>query len=187
MRIIIKNLGCPCCIRFVKSTLQSLNIAYIEVCNSGITVTAMPSAVDLQALKEHLEEMGLAIVDEKRNCIVEQIKSILQFQQYQLDPPLKINLSAHLSEQLQYNYSYLSNLFSETEGMTIRDYVIQLRIVRVKQMLLVEQMDLLEITYQLHYSSVAHLAAQFKQVTGMTTTEFKKAAVMADLQLRITA
>lgn len=187
MRIIIKNLGCPCCIRFVQDTLESLNIAHDEVCNSGITMAVMPSEVDLRALKHELEMMGLAIVDDKRNSIVEQIKSIIQYQQHQVETPLKINLSAYLSELLQYNYSYLSNLFSETEGITIRDYVIHLRIERVKRMLIAEHLDLLEITYQLHYSSVAHLAAQFKQVTGMTTTEFKKVAMMAERELRITA
>ena len=187
MRIIIKNLGCPCCIQFVQDTLQLLNITYQEVSNSGITLGVMPSVADLQALKASLEAMGLDIVDDKCNGIVEQIKSIIQFQQHQPEPRIKINLSAYLSEILQYNYSYLSNLFSETEGITIRDYVIQLRIERVKQMLLVEQMDLMEITYQLHYSSVAHLAAQFKQVTGMTTTDFKKSATVTEQEIRILA
>lgn len=174
MKLVIKNMVCPCCIMYVTDTLEKLNLDPSEVSLSGVTFRSAPSNAQLDILNERLQLAGLEIVREKKNMIVEKMKAKIRDLVSKDHDPLKINLSVYLSEELHYNYSYLSNLFSESEGQTIRDFGITLRIDRVKQMLVVEQLDLLEISIRLNYSSVSHLAAQFKKITGLTTSEYKK-------------
>jgi YesN/AraC family two-component response regulator len=174
MKLVIKNMVCPCCVLYVNNMLTQLGLIGAEVAPGSVTLSNRPSDDKLMQLDAMLREMEMEIVHEKRNMIVEKMKSMIRELVNSDHDPLKINLSVFLSEQLHYNYSYLSNLFSEAEGQTIRDYGITLRIERVKQMLVVEQLDLLEISCRLNYSSVSHLAAQFKKVTGLTTSEYKK-------------
>lgn len=174
MKLFIKNMVCLCCSVYVGELLRSLGISHDVVSLGDVTLHDEPSPSQLNTLNDRLRQAGLEIVWEKKNLIVEKTKSMIRKLVNKDHDPLKMNLSAHLSEELNYNYSYLSNLFSELEGQTIRDYVIALRIDRVKQMLATDQLDLLEIAIRLNYSSPSHLAAQFKKVTGLTTTEFKK-------------
>jgi AraC-like DNA-binding protein len=175
MKLVIKNMVCRCCTMYVTEILNKLNIAHDHISISGVELTYPISAERLAALDEFLKAAGLEIVHERKNMIVEKIKSMVTELVNQSQDPLKTNLSVYLSESLRYNYSYLSNLFSESEGMTIREFGIALRISRVKRMLIIEHLDLLEISCRMNYSSVSHLAAQFKKVTGVTTTEFKRA------------
>jgi YesN/AraC family two-component response regulator len=174
MKLLIKNMVCPCCAKYVGELLTKLGLTPLNISASTVTLDQNPTISQLQMLDEQLKEVGLEIVFEKKNMIVEKMKSMIRQLVNDSQDPLKVNLSTYLSEQLSYNYSYLSNLFSETEGMTIRNYCIDLRIERVKRMLAVENLDLLEITCRMNYSSAPHLAAQFKKVTGLTTTEFKR-------------
>jgi YesN/AraC family two-component response regulator len=174
MKIIIKNMVCLCCEVQVRNHFETLGINPVSIRSGEVILAEEASESQLNELEEMLNETGLAMVHEGTNLIVERMKSMLQTLMNEDKDPLKVNLSAYMSDQLRYNYSYLSNLFSKVEGTTIRDYMIRLRIERAKRMLVYEGLDLLEVSCRLHYSSAAHLAAQFKKITGMTTTEYRR-------------
>jgi AraC-like DNA-binding protein len=174
MNLVITNMVCPCCFNYVKHSLGRIGIDNAEVTASGVTFPTPPSALQLKSLEASLHEVGLEIVQERKNTIVEQAKILLQaLYNDPSQPVLLVNLSIYLTKKLGYNYSYLSNLFSEEEGMTIRDYCMGLRIDQAKHMLVVEQLDLLDISIRLNFSSPAHLATQFKKVTGLTSMQYK--------------
>jgi AraC-like DNA-binding protein len=116
---------------------------------------------------------GLELMDDKRAILIEKIKNIIVQMVHYMDEPLKVNFSDYLSEKLNYDYTYLSNMFSEVKGMTIEQFIIAHKIERVKELLLYDELTLTEISYRLNYSSVAHLSNQFKKVTGLTPTYFK--------------
>ncbi len=147
----------------------------VSVHDGEITLTEPFGSHRNVMLDEQLRTLGMEVLYANKNVMIEKVKSVLRAIVKENKDPLKINLSDHLSEKLNYNYSYISNIFSKAEGVTIRDFGIQLRIDQAKRMLLSEGLDLHEIAERLNYSSTAHLAAQFKKVTGMTTTEFKRA------------
>ncbi|QEK52854.1 helix-turn-helix transcriptional regulator [Pedobacter aquae] len=120
-----------------------------------------------------LENLGFEIIDDKKSKLIDAIKTqIIELIHHQKEA-LHINLSDFLSRQLKHDYSYLSNLFSEKEGITIEKYFITQKIEKVKELLIYDELSLSEIAYQLNYSSVAHLSSQFKKVTGLTPSFFK--------------
>lgn len=124
-------------------------------------------------LSKNLKEYGLELLDNKKNILVEKIKTlIIEMIHYSEDLP-PVNYSDYISEKLGYNYTYLANIFSEVKGTTIQQYIILNKIERVKELLTYEELNLTEISYKLHYSSVAHLSNQFKKITGFTPTCFK--------------
>ena len=125
-------------------------------------------------LKTSLLSFGLELLEDKKSMLIERIKTIIiEMIHYTDDPPL-LNFSAYLSEKLNYDYNYLSNLFSEVKGTTIEHFIIAHKIERAKELLIYNQLTLTEIAEKLHYSNVAHLSNQFKKVTGLTPTFFKK-------------
>jgi AraC-like DNA-binding protein len=127
---------------------------------------------------------GLELLDDKKSILIEQIKSVIIELIHYSDKLPKVNYSDYISDQIGYNYTYLSNIFSEVKGMTIQHFIILHKIEKVKELLIYEGLTLSEISYRLHYSSVAHLSGQFKKVTGLTPTFFKKyrAAAMKNLE-----
>jgi AraC-like DNA-binding protein len=187
MKLVIGNLVCKCCTIYVSDTLNKLGLHSAEVSEDGVTFPYSPSDLQLREFERRLNDVGLEIVREKKNLVVERMKFLVKDLQAKFQDPLKINLSVYLSEQLNYNYSYLSKLFSETEGITLREFCINLRIEQVKRMLVVDGLDLMDISVQLNYSSVAHLASQFKKVTGLTSTEYKKQFAPAINAMRMAA
>jgi AraC-like DNA-binding protein len=117
---------------------------------------------------------GLEMLDDRKSIIIEQIKNaIIEMIHHAEDVP-KVNYSEYISTQLNYDYTYLSNLFSEVKGITIQQFIILNKIERVKELLLYDELNLTEISYKLHYSSVAHLSNQFKKITGLTPSYFKQ-------------
>jgi|SRR5436190_12522232 len=113
-------------------------------------------------------------MNDKKHILIEKIKkAVIDFIHY-ADEPVNIKFSNHLSELLDYDYNYLSNLFSEMHGSTLEQYVISHKIERVKQMLIYEDLSLTDIAFKMGYSSVAHLSYQFKKTTGMTPSDFIK-------------
>ena len=124
-------------------------------------------------LSTSLKKIGLELLDDKKNIMVERIKTIIIELVHYNDEQIKTNLSDYLSEKLNHNYTYLSNLFSEVKGTTIEKFYLSNKIERVKELLVYDELNLTEIAWKLHYSSVAHLSNQFKKMTGLTPSHFK--------------
>ncbi len=128
-------------------------------------------------LANNLKQLGFELLDDKREKIIEQIKTlIIQSVHYNKKLPQK-NFSTFISENLHHDYSYLSKLFSETEGITIEQFIINQKIEKVKELLVYDEKSLSEISYETGYSSVAHLSSQFKKITGLTPTSFKQSGI----------
>lgn len=164
---------CIRCKMVVKSELENLGLHYtaIELGEADITDEITPE--QRQQLASALKETGLELMEDKRSILVERIKtSIIELVHF-TDDQIKVNLSDHLSEKLKHNYTYLANLFSEVKGTTIEKYYLTHKIEKVKELLVYDELNLTEIAWKLHYSSVAHLSNQFRKMTGLTPTQFK--------------
>lgn len=125
-------------------------------------------------LKVSLLRSGLELLDDKKNILIEKVKNVITEMIHYSDELPKVNYSDYISEKLKYDYTYLSNIFSEVKGITIQQFIIINKIEKVKELLLYDQLNLTEIAYKLHYSSVAHLSNQFKKITGLSPTFYKK-------------
>jgi len=125
-------------------------------------------------LKENLLKSGLELLDDKKSILIERIKNLIVEMVHYSDQLPDLNYSEYISNKLEYDYTYLSNIFSEVKGTTIQQFIIIHKIERVKELLLYDELNLTEIAYKLHYSSVAHLSNQFKKVTGLSPSFFKK-------------
>ncbi|WP_255578591.1 AraC family transcriptional regulator [Chitinophaga sp. sic0106] len=171
----IKNMVCPRCIKVVKSLLEAegLEIAKMEL--GKASVKGDIDAEQLNRLIPALQEEGFLLIDDKKQQLVAAIKSIIVDTVHYTDlDEMKENFSSLLSTRLQKDYHLLSSLFSELEGTTIEQYIIQQKIEKVKELLRYNELSLSEISYKLGYSSVAHLSAQFKKVTGLTPSQFRQ-------------
>jgi AraC-like DNA-binding protein len=124
-------------------------------------------------LRSSLLKSGLELLDDKRSILIESIKNVIVEMIHHSDELPSKNYSEYISEKLNYDYTYLSNIFSAVRGVTIQQYIIINKIERVKELLLYNQMNLTEIAHKLHYSSVAHLSNQFKKITGLTPSFFR--------------
>jgi AraC-like DNA-binding protein len=157
----------------VKSELEKLGLHYITVDLGEAVIEEEISAEQLASLSIALKQSGLELMDDKKSILVEKIKTIVIELVHYTDEQIKINLSDYLSEKLNYNYTYLANLFSEVKGITIEQFYLTHRIEKVKELLVYDELNLTEIAWKLHYSSVAHLSNQFKKMTGLTPSHFK--------------
>lgn len=162
------------CKMIVKSELENLGLQFKAVELGEVEmIEEIPSDVK-DALKTALLKFGFELMEDKKSILIEKIKNIIvEMIHYSEEPPVQ-NFSAFLSEKLNYDYHYLSNLFSEVKGITIEHYIIAHKIERAKELLLYNELTLTEIADKLHYSNVAHLSNQFKKVTGLTPSFFKK-------------
>ena len=127
-----------------------------------------------EQLREKLFMLGLELLDDKKSILIEKIKNVITELIHYTDELPKVNYSDYISEKLNYDYTYLSNLFSEVKGITIQQFIIIHKIEKVKELLFYNELNLTEISYKMHYSSLAHLSNQFKRVTGITTSQFKQ-------------
>jgi AraC-like DNA-binding protein len=157
----------------VKSELEKLGLHYITVDLGEAVILEEISAEQLASLGKALKKTGLELMDDKRSILVEKIKTIIIELVHYNDEQIKINLSDYLSEKLGLNYTYLANLFSEVKGTTIEQFYLAHKIEKVKELLVYDELNLTEIAWKLHYSSVAHLSNQFKKMTGLTPSHFK--------------
>lgn len=161
------------CKMVVKAELEKMNLNHTRVELGEVEIMNDLSAEKRDQLKTALLKSGLELMDDQRAIIVERIKNIIVEMVHYTDEMPKINFSVYLSEKLNQNYNHLSNLFSEVKGITIEHYIIMNKIERVKELIIYDELNLTEIAYKLHYSSVAHLSTQFKKVTGLTLSFFK--------------
>jgi len=165
---------CPRCILAVKNILDKLNISYKEV-NLGEIIMEEGELFNMEDLDVEFKAIGFEIIEDNKAKLVEKIKnSIVDLVQQYNTRDVKINYSEYISRKVGRDYTYLSNLFSETESITIEKFLIQQKIEKIKELLTYNEYTISEIAYQLHYSSVAHLSGQFKQVTGFTPSQFRK-------------
>lgn len=162
------------CKMIVKSELAKLNIIDAVVSLGEVETRAVLTPEQYSKLKIALLKAGLELMDDKKAILIERIRNVIIEMVHYADESPKVNFSHFLSEKLNYDYTYLSNLFSEVTGITIEHFIIAHKIERVKELLLYDELNLTEISYKLNYSSVSHLSSQFKKVTGLTPTFFKK-------------
>jgi AraC-like DNA-binding protein len=158
----------------VKSQLERLGLHYTNIELGLVEIKEDISDEIKQELKSNLAVSGLQLLDDQKSILVDKIKTvIIELIHYSDDLP-KVNYSDYISEKLDHDYTYLSNLFSEIKGITIQYFIINHKIEKAKELILYDELNLTEIAYRLHYSSVAHLSNQFKKVTGQTPTFYKK-------------
>jgi YesN/AraC family two-component response regulator len=165
---------CIRCKMVVKEELTKLGFHYTSVELGEAEVLENLSAEQHDQIKTALLKSGLELMDDKKSILIQKIKNVIVELVHYSDEPLTINFSEYLSQNLNHDYTYLANLFSEVQGTTIEKFLIAHKIERVKELLVYNELNLTEIAYQLHYSSVAHLSAQFKKVTGLTPSHFKQ-------------
>ncbi|MBN9485270.1 MAG: AraC family transcriptional regulator [Bacteroidetes bacterium 43-93] len=173
MKIYIKNMVCDRCVMVVRSELEKMGLQPVSVELGQVELAEDITEETKGSLGEVLEQLGFEIIDDKRSRIIEKIKSLIIQSVQKEAPERKINLSDYLSQQLHYDYNYLSTLFSEIEGVTIEKFLIKQKIEKAKELLVYDELSLSQIADYLGYSSVAHLSSQFKQVTGFTPSHFK--------------
>jgi AraC-like DNA-binding protein len=164
---------CTRCKAAVKSELKKLDLHYSYVDLGEAEILEELTDELHSKLSDALKKNGLELMDDKKSILVEKIKTTIIELIHYTDDQIKVNLSDYLSEKLNYNYTYLSNLFTETKGVTIEKYYLSHRIEKAKELLIYDELNLSEIAYKLHYSSVAHLSNQFKKMTGLTPSHFK--------------
>lgn len=174
MKIFIKHMVSIRCKLMVKSELDKLGLPYGAVDLGEVELKGDLSEAQREQLKANLLRSGLILMDDKKAILIEKIKNIIIEMVHYADEFPQIKNSIYLSEKLKYDYTYLANLFSETTGITVEQYIIHHKIERVKELLLYDELNLTEIAYKLNYSSVAHLSRQFKKVTGLTPSFFKQ-------------
>lgn len=162
------------CKMVVKAELKKLRLHFILVELGEVEIMEDITEIQKKQLKEALSRSGLELIDDKRGILIEKIKMVITEMIHYSDELPKVNYSDYISEKLNYDYTYLSNLFSEVRGITIQQYIIVHKIERAKELLLYDELNLTQISYKLHYSSVAHLSNQFKKVTGLSPSHFKK-------------
>lgn len=173
MKLYIKNMVCPRCIEAVQAIFNELELKTTAISLGEVTVTEMNDAQRL-SLSEQLSNKGFELLEDHKSKLINQIKALVIEQIHHQSQAINSNFSALISDQLQHDYSYLSRLFSSVEGITIEKYILKQKIERVKELIFYDELTLSEIAFQLGYSSVAYLSAQFKKETGMTPSVFRK-------------
>jgi len=157
----------------VKSELKKIGLHYIAVELGEVEILEEISTEQIDRLRIALKRSGLELMDDKKSILVEKIKAVIVELVHYNEEQIKINLSDYLSEKLNYDYTYLANLFSEVKGTTIEQFYLAHKIEKVKELLVYNELNLTEIAWKLHYNSVAHLSNQFKKMTGLTPSHFK--------------
>ncbi len=164
---------CLRCIMVVKDELTRLELTKTVVKLGEIELYEDISDTQIDMFRVAILRYGLELMDDKKSMLIQKIKNVIAEYIYMPETPL-VNFSAFLSQKLDYDYTYLSNLFSEVQGISIEKYMIMLKIENAKELLVYNELNLTEIAYKLKYSSVSHLSKQFKKVTGFTPTHFRQ-------------
>lgn len=174
MKLYIKYMVSLRCKMMVKEELKALGLKYGAVDLGMVEIMDDITNEQREVLKANLLKSGLELLDDKKSILIEKIKNVItELIHYSEEIP-KENYSDYISGKLNYDYTYLSNIFSEVKGITIQHYIIIHKIERVKELLLYDELNLTEIAYKLHYSNVAHLSNQFKKITGLSPSYYKQ-------------
>lgn len=172
----IKNMVCNRCVMVVKQELEKQGLHPHKVSLGEVVIEENELSEDQQhILDDSLINLGFERIDDRKARLIESIKNkVINIIHHSDKIDMKVNWSSLLSEEVHYEYNYLSNLFSSVEGITLEQYIIRQKIEKVKELLFYDELNLSEIADRLGYSSVAHLSGQFKKVTGFTPSELKK-------------
>ena len=162
------------CKMAVKEELKKLGLHFIVVDLGEVEIMENISEEQREQVKIALHNSGLELMDDKRAVLIEKIKNVIIEMVHHTDEVIKTNFSNFLSEKLNHDYTYLSNLFSEVQGTTIEQFVISHKIERIKELIIYGELNITEIAWKMNYSSVAHLSNQFKKVTGLSPSHFKQ-------------
>lgn len=162
------------CILAVKEELRKLGLHFIIVELGEVEIMENITPEDREQLNSGLLKSGLELMDDKRAILIAKIKNAVIELVHHSDGVMKINSSDFISEKLNYDYTYLANLFSEVQGITIEHFIISHKIERIKELIIYNELNITEIARKMNYSSVAHLSYQFRKATGLTPSHFKQ-------------
>lgn len=174
MKLYIKHMVSLRCKMQVEKELEKLGVTCSSVNLGMVEVPDCMTDGQLEIFNENLKKCGLELLKDPKYILVEKIKNVVVEMIHYADELPQVNDSEFISKKLGYNYTYLSNVFSEVKGMTIQQYIIRHKIEKVKELMLYDELTLTEMAYKMNYSSVAHLSNQFKKVTGFPPTAFKQ-------------
>jgi len=176
----IKNMVCDRCILAVRDILDRTNISYNNINLGTIELSSAIDSLQTKNLEKELKKLGFELISEKNERIVKQIKAIILRDIFQEKLKNNQNLSVNLSEQLHFDYSHLSSIFSKTEGKSIQTYQNELKVERIKELLEYDELSITEIAYTLGFGSAAYLSTKFKKITGITPSKYKTSKLNRD-------
>ena len=174
MKLYIKYIVNNRCKMAVKEELKKLGLHFIVVDLGEVEIMETITNEQREKLKISLFDSGLELMDDKKAVLIEKIKTTIIEMVHNTDEMIKTNFSDYLSEKLNHDYTYLANLFSEVQGITIEHFIINHKIERIKELIIYDELNITEIAWKMNYSSVAHLSNQFKKVTGLSPSHFKQ-------------
>lgn len=174
MKLFIKYMVSLRCKMVVKEELRKMGLHFIVVDLGEVEIMETLTEVQSSQLKRNLLLSGLELMDDKKAILIERIINVIMEMIHESDELPVVNYSNHISDKLQYDYTYLSNLFSEVKGITIQQFIIIHKVERIKELIIYDEYNITEIAWKMNYSSVAHLSNQFKKITGFTPSHFKQ-------------
>ena len=174
MKIYIKYMVSNRCKIAVREVLRKMGLHFVVVDLGEVEIMEEILGDRHEQLKTALQNEGFELMDDRKAILIEKIKNVITEMIHHSDEAINMNYSDFIVGKLNYDYNYLSNLFSEMKGITIQQFIIIHKIERAKELLLYDELNLTEISYKLHYSSVGHLSNQFKKVTGLSPSAFKR-------------
>jgi len=158
----------------VKEVLTKFKLHFIIVEMGVVEILENITPTQREQISTALHNLGLDLMEDNKTVLVEKIKNVIIEMVHYTDELPKSNFSDYLSEKLHYDYTYMANLFSEGQGTTIEKFIISHKIERVKELIIYDELNLTQIAWKMHYSSVAHLSNQFKKITGITPSSFQR-------------
>ena len=170
----IKNMVCPRCKMAVQTILEELNIPFSSITLGEVKMATVLTTDQKEELGNKLKDIGFELLESQKSALISKIKTLIVEQLRYSADDLKVNFSVYLAEKTQQEYAYLSRLFPMVEGITIERFITKQKIERIKEYLFYNEKTLTEIAFEMNYSSVAYLSAQFKKETGMNLSAFKK-------------
>ncbi len=165
---------CPRCISAVSNILEQLEIPYVSINLGEVKLVSALNANTKNGLSKALQNSGFSLIDDRKSQLIEQMKTLVVNKIHHTSKELDIKWADYIGDNIHLDYKYLSSLFSSVESITFEQYIINQKIERIKELIVYDELTLSEIAFKLNYSSVAYLSNQFKKVTGMTPSEFKK-------------
>ena len=174
LKLYIKYMVSNRCKIMVKEELKKLGLHFMVVDLGEVEIMEEITAEQRAELQDALLESGLELMDDKRAILIEKIKNVIIDMVHHSEEVVKTNFSEYLTSKLDYDYTYLANLFSEVQGTTIAQFLISHKVERIKELIIYDELSISEIAWKMNYSSVAHLSNQFKKVTGLTPSHFRQ-------------